>query len=124
LAVHGLPSLQTVPFGCCWSAGQAVLAPVQLSAMSHEPTAARQTAPEFPAVCWQPSDRSHVSIVHGFPSSHSAADVQLEMVSVHDGPRSKSIAKPLVPTRAEPGGASKEIENVLPAVASADVVSV
>ena len=65
-----------------------------------------------------------MSTVHGFPSLQSAAVLQLAMVSVHAGPRSKSIARPPVPTTDEAGGASSEIANVLPAVASGDAVRV
>src|SRR5439155_4222093 len=44
--VHTLPSsVQVVPLAFKASAGQAVLVPVQLSARSHSPAAARQTVP-------------------------------------------------------------------------------
>jgi len=49
---------------------------------------------------------------------------QVPIVSVHAGPRSTASGVPSVATRDDPGAASREIENVLPAVASADVVSV
>src|SRR5207253_193754 len=51
------------------SAGQTVLVPVQVSATSQSPAAARQTAPAFPAGCWQASLLpSHSSRLHGLPS--------------------------------------------------------
>jgi hypothetical protein len=50
--VQGLESLGHVaPFGLIMLAGQVVLVPVQVSATSHGPAAARQTAPAFPAGC-------------------------------------------------------------------------
>src|SRR3989475_8329401 len=50
--VQGLLSgVQAVPLGCLASVGQVVLVPVQLSATSHSPAAARHTAPAFPAGC-------------------------------------------------------------------------
>src|SRR5437763_11026085 len=52
--VQGLVSaVQAVPAGCLASAGQAVLVPVQVSATSHSPAAARHAAPALPAGCWQ-----------------------------------------------------------------------
>src|SRR5205809_738721 len=52
--VQGLVSgVQAVPLGCLASVGQVVLVPVQLSATSHSPAAARHTAPAFPAGCVQ-----------------------------------------------------------------------
>src|SRR5438876_10238238 len=56
--VQTLPSsVHAVPAGCLASVGQVVLAPVQVSATSHSFTAARQTAPAFPAGC------EHVALV-------------------------------------------------------------
>src|SRR5207249_2899844 len=50
--VQTLPSsVHAVPFALKASLGQVVLAPVQLSATSHSPAAARHTAPGFPAGC-------------------------------------------------------------------------
>src|SRR5207249_9935143 len=52
------------------SAGHVLLTPVQVSARSQVPAAARQVAPAFPAGCWQVSlVPLHVSVVHGLPSS-------------------------------------------------------
>src|SRR5207247_2598938 len=46
-AVHGLPSsVHAAPLGCLVSAGHAALVPVQVSARSHSPAAARQTVLE------------------------------------------------------------------------------
>src|SRR5206468_800120 len=71
--VQGLVSaVHAVPAGCLASAGQAVLVPVQVSAMSHPPTAARQTVPAFPAACVHagaPTVPLHTSAVHTLPSS-------------------------------------------------------
>src|SRR6266481_169849 len=50
--VQGLASaVQAVPAGCLASVGQVALVPVQVSATSHSPAAARHTAPAFPAGC-------------------------------------------------------------------------
>src|SRR5213594_4543881 len=50
--VHGSPSsVQAVPFGWKVSVGQVVLMPVQASATSHSPAAARHTVPPLPAGC-------------------------------------------------------------------------
>src|SRR5437867_2664728 len=72
--VQGLVSgVQAVPANTLASAGQVMLDPSQVSATSHTPAAARQTAPALPAGCWQvvlvPSHRSRVQ---GLPSSGHA----------------------------------------------------
>src|SRR5207253_2110110 len=71
--VQGLASpVQAVPAGSLGSAGQAVLVPVQGSAMSHPPTAGRHTVPAFPAACVHagaPTVPLHTSAVHTMPSS-------------------------------------------------------
>jgi len=49
-----------------------VLVPVQLSATSHAPAAARQTVPAFPAGCVHAGDPAvplHTSVVQTLPSS-------------------------------------------------------
>src|SRR3989475_10177960 len=52
------------------SAGHEVLVPVQVSATSHAPAAARHTVPALPAGCWQRALLPlQVSVVHGLPSS-------------------------------------------------------
>ena len=51
-----------------------MLVPVQNSATSQAPAAARQSAPELPATCRQtPKVVSHESTVHGFESSHAGS---------------------------------------------------
>ena len=51
-----------------------MLVPVQVSATSQAPAAARQTAPGFPATCRQtPKVVSHESTVHGFESSQTGS---------------------------------------------------
>src|SRR5439155_634801 len=69
--VHTLPSsVQTVPFALKVSLGQVLLVPVQLSATSHSPAAARHTAPAFPAGCVHVAlEPLHTSVVHALPSS-------------------------------------------------------
>src|SRR5438034_997588 len=69
--VHGLVSaVHAVPADCLASAGQVVLVPVQLSATSHSPAAARHTAPAFPAGCVHVAlVPLHTSVVHTLPSS-------------------------------------------------------
>src|SRR5439155_1638454 len=78
--VQGLVSaVQAVPAGCLESAGQAVLVPVQVSATSHSPAAARHTAPVFPAGCWQVAlAPSHWSRVQGLPSAVQAVPLALK----------------------------------------------
>jgi len=44
-------SAHGVPFALIMLVGQVVLVPVQVSATSHAPAAARQVAPAFPAGC-------------------------------------------------------------------------
>src|SRR5205823_14670644 len=67
---------QTPKLGSNMSLGQVLLVPVQVSSTSHGPADARQTAPPLPAGCWQSSlEPSHVSVVHGLPSSvHAVPD--------------------------------------------------
>src|SRR5439155_726036 len=74
-SVQGLLSaVQAVPFAFLASAGQLVLVPSQLSATSHSPPTARQTAPALPAGCWQTVlVPLHWSRVQGLPSSVQAA---------------------------------------------------
>src|SRR5262249_35676767 len=51
-----------------------MLVPVQYSATSQAPAAARQSAPELPATCRQtPKVVSHESTVHGFKSSQTGS---------------------------------------------------
>src|SRR5438552_2025388 len=70
LAVQKFPSSHTVPFAWKVSGGHVALAPVHVSAASHAPAEARQTAPAFPAGCWHVSFvPSQVSAVHWLPSS-------------------------------------------------------
>src|SRR5947199_295651 len=74
--VQGLVSAaQAVPLAFLTSVGgQVVLVPVQISATSHSPAAARQTAPALPAGCWQVVlVPSHWSRVQGLPSSVQVA---------------------------------------------------
>jgi len=54
------------------SAGQVALVPVQFSATSQSPAAARHTVPAFPAGCVHAGALTvplHTSVVHGLPSS-------------------------------------------------------
>src|SRR5205823_3926309 len=85
------------------------LVPVQFSSTSQEPAKGRQTAPAFPAACWQASlAPSHVSVVQALPSSVHAVPAgllasagQLGPVPGHISARSQSpadarqIVKPL-----------------------------
>src|SRR5205823_14517077 len=79
--VQGLPSsVQAVPAALTASAGQVVLVPVQVSALSHSLTAARQTEPAFPTACVQrglPTVPLQVSVVQGLPSSVQAVPAAL-----------------------------------------------
>src|SRR5438477_128727 len=78
--VQGLVSaVQAVPAGCLVSAGQVALVPVQVSATSHSPAAARHTAPVFPAGCWQVGlAPSHWSRVQGLVSAVQAVPLALK----------------------------------------------
>src|SRR6266516_1612141 len=77
--VQGLVScVQAVPAGCFRSAGQLVLDPVQVSATSHTPAAARHTAPAFPTGCVHVAlVPLHTSMVQGLPSSVQVVPVAL-----------------------------------------------
>src|SRR5204863_327607 len=69
---------QVVVAGSKASAGHAVLAPVQLSATSQGPAAARHVAPALPAGCWQKLLAPlHSSALHGLPSSVQAVPAGL-----------------------------------------------
>jgi hypothetical protein len=65
---------QTVELDRNRSGGHCELAAVQLSATSHTPAAGRQTTPAADP-CWQ-VPAGQVSVVHGLPSSHCAAEEQ------------------------------------------------
>src|SRR5436190_1855079 len=61
---------QTVLDGSFASVGQVVLVPLQVSAVSQTPAAARQIVPALPAGCWQAAFvPSHWSVVQALPSS-------------------------------------------------------
>src|SRR2546422_2775818 len=74
LPIWLVSAVQAVALVFLASVGQVALVPVHNSAMSHSPAAARQSAPAFPAGCWQvvllPS---HWSRVQGLPSSAQVA---------------------------------------------------
>src|SRR2546427_5582664 len=82
------------------SAGHEVLVPVQVSATSHAPAAARHTVPALPARCWQRALLpSQVSVVHGLPSSVHAVPLvflastgHVLLVPLHVSARSHSSA--------------------------------
>src|SRR5438034_6660846 len=101
--VQGLPSsVQADPAALTASAGQVVLAPVQVSARSHSLTVARHTVPAWPAGCVQrglPTVPLQVSVVQGLPSSVQAdpADLtalagQVVLAPVQGSARSHSLA--------------------------------
>src|SRR5439155_371174 len=78
---------QTTKLGSNMSVGQVLLVPVQVSSTSHGPADARQTAPPLPAGCWQSSlEPSHVSVVHGLPSSVHAVPDGVFASAGHAGP--------------------------------------
>src|SRR5438093_2401246 len=78
--VHGLVSaVHAVPADCLASAGQVVLVPVQFSATSHSPAAARHTAPAFPAGCVHVAlVPLHTSVVQALPSSVQVVPLALK----------------------------------------------
>src|SRR5207249_7304507 len=82
--VQGLPSsVQAAPAGLTASAGQVVLAPVQVSARSHSLTVARHTVPAWPAGCVQRGLLVlplQVSVVQTLPSSVQAVPADLTVV--------------------------------------------
>src|SRR5439155_24668264 len=62
------------------SPGQVVLVPVQVSAASQTPAAARQTIPALPGACWQRLLLPlQVSVVHTLPSSVHAVPFVLNV---------------------------------------------
>ncbi len=74
--VHGLAGVSSehnVPAAFFASvAGHEMEVPVQTSARSHSSAAGRQTAPAFPAVCWQARlTPLHLSAVHGIAGDSS-----------------------------------------------------
>jgi len=92
---------QLVPVALKPSAAQVVWAPSQVSATSHCPAAARQTAPALPASCThagEPTVPLHESVVHGLPSFVHAVPVartvsagQLALVPVQVSALSHSL---------------------------------
>src|SRR5438094_8404692 len=78
--VQGLAApVQAVPVRCLASAGQVALVPVQVSAASHSPAAARHTAPGFPAGCVHVAlVPLHTSVVQGLPSSVQVVPLALK----------------------------------------------
>src|SRR5213078_4522105 len=78
--VQGLvSSVQAVPVDLKASVGQVELVPVQLSATSHSPAAARHTAPAFPAGCVHVAPEPlHTSVVHTLPSSVQVVPLALK----------------------------------------------
>src|SRR6185436_8480510 len=65
--------VHALPLALSASAGQLVLRPVQVSARSHSPYAARQVVPAFPAGCVHVPLPLQVSAEHTTPSSVHAA---------------------------------------------------
>src|SRR5439155_1546017 len=118
-------AVQAVPARMTASAGQVVLVPVQVSAMSHPPeTAARHTVPAFPAGCVQagePMVPLQVSVVQGLPSAVQAdpagltalaGQVVLDPVQVSARSHSLTVARHTVP--AWPAGCVQRGLLVLP----------
>ena len=67
LQVSQIAVPHSVPAATKPSVGHVAEDPVQVSAMSQSPVAARQVAPAFPAGCVQ-APPVHTSVVHGLPS--------------------------------------------------------
>src|SRR5438552_10679931 len=117
-------AVQAVPARMTASAGQVVLAPVQVSARSHSLTAARHTVPAWPAGCVQrglPTVPLQVSVVQGLPSSVQAdpadltalaGQVVLDPVQVSARSHSLTVARHTVP--AWPAGCVQRGLLVLP----------
>src|SRR2546426_1036684 len=99
--VQALPSsVHAVPFALRVSVGQVVLVPVQVSATSHSPAAARHTAPALPAACghnafapshWS-SVQAFVSAVHAVPLAFNVSAGQTGLVPVQGSATSHSPA--------------------------------
>jgi hypothetical protein len=110
------------------STGQVALVPLQASATSQSPAAARHTAPALPGACWQVVLLPlQVSVVHGFPSSvHtvpldmtvSAGQVALVGVSATSWPMVAFVAvfEPVAPAAACAASALSELALGLDAV--------
>ena len=69
--------VQAVALEAYPSTGQAPEEPEQVSATSHWPAEARQTAPALPARCAQAPLPLHMSVVQGLPSSAQATPALL-----------------------------------------------
>src|SRR5207247_7171050 len=123
--VQGLPSsVQADPAALTASAGQVVLAPVQVSARSHSLTVAGHTVPAWPAGCVRRGVLVlplHVSVVQGLPSSVQAVpadltalagQVVLDPVQVSARSHSLTVARHTVP--AWPAGCLQRGLLVLP----------
>src|SRR5205823_960954 len=77
----------SVQRGVYVTSGQAALEPVQVSARSHGPAAARQTVPALPAGCGHAAlTPSHWSAVQAFPSSVQAVPAGFLVSSGQLGP--------------------------------------
>src|SRR3989475_4957294 len=107
-SVQGLVSgVQEVPLGCLASVGQVVFVPVQLSATSHSPAAARHTAPAFPAGCVHVALAPlHTSVVHTLPSSVQVVPLALKtsvgQAAVAPSPLSPTPPSPACPRQTVP----------------------
>jgi hypothetical protein len=107
--VQTLPSsVHDVPFVFFASVGQVADVPVQFSATSHSPVAARQVEPALPGGCWHVVlTPSQWSVVQGFPSSVQAVPLlpaacwQVVLLPLHrsvvQGLPSSGHAVPLFP---------------------------
>src|SRR5437763_120112 len=122
-------AVQAVPARMTASAGQVVLVPVQVSAMSHPPdTAARHTVPAFPAGCVQATEPTvplHTSVVQALPSSVHAVPAaltasagQVVLVPVQVSARSHSLTAARHTAPAFPTGCVQGAAPVLPLHAS------
>src|SRR5439155_21045036 len=86
------------------SGGQALLVPSHVSSTSHGPAIGRQTAPAFPAGCWQASSvPSQVSVVHALPSSVQGVPAGVFSSGGQGGP----VPPPHVAASAHPAAARR-----------------
>src|SRR5438552_16211185 len=116
-------AVQAVPARMTGAAGQVVLVPVQVSAMSHPPeAAARHTVPGFPAggvQAGEPTVPLHTSVVqtlpssvHAVPTALTASAGQVVLVPVQVSARSHSLTAarhtaPAFPTGCVQAGESR-----------------
>jgi hypothetical protein len=109
---------QTVVVGSKASAGQTVLVPVQFSATSQAPAAARHSAPALPAGCWQLLlTPLHWSRLQGLPSELHSVPEGCFASAVQSGPfpgqKSSRSHSPAAPRQSTVAGSNASAGQVV-----------